>query len=169
VLHTAAYYGDINLFKRFVEEFKKTQDRQERRLLIRSMTFFRDPEAIQAGFAALLQGEVPFIEGMPLLLAGQQYEGTRKLAFEFMKKNFDELASKRPTGGGDDSGAQFVLVGRSFCDPASRAELNTFFLPRVKQFVGAPRVLAQTLEGIDGCIANKAKQQPGVETFLRGF
>ena len=169
VIQTAAYYGDRKLFDQFLDQFKQSHDRQERRQLINAMAAFRDPAAIEAGMNAVLHGDVPFIEGFSLITAGQQSPKTRKLAFEFMKQNFDELSTKRPSGGGADAGARFVLVGRSFCEAESASELKSFFEPRVDKFVGAPRLLAQTLEGIHSCIANKAMQEPSVEEFLKGF
>jgi hypothetical protein len=46
---------------------------------------------------------------------------------------------------------------------------KTPFQPRVKDFVGAPRTLDQTIEGIDLCIANKAAQAASVAAFLRKY
>lgn len=169
VLKTASYYGDEALFEKFLAQFKATHDRQERRHIASAMAAFRDPAAIEAGMQAVLRGDVPFIEGFQLLFAGQQSPKTDKLAFDFMKQHFDELAAKRPSGGGSDSGARFVLVGVSFCDSESEAEFKSFFEPRIDKFVGAPRVFAQTLEGIHACIANKQVQEPSVAEFLKGY
>jgi hypothetical protein len=36
----------------------------------------------------------------------------------------------------------------------------------VSQFAGAPRTLAQTLEGIDLCVARKAAHEASVKEFL---
>ncbi len=169
VLETAAYYGDKALFDRFLARVKTARDRQERRYLFGAMFSFRDPAAIRAGMQAVLDGQVSFIEGERLLFAGQEQEKTRKMAFDFMKEHIDKLAAQRPLGGGDDAGAGFVRVGYSFCDEQSEQELKSFFEPEVEKFVGAPRMLAQTLERINSCIANKSAQQASVEEFLRGY
>jgi cytosol alanyl aminopeptidase len=169
VLGTAAYYGDKALLDRFLAELKKTEDRQERARMLDAMGRFRDPAAIQAGMQAVLSGQIPFMEGTGLLFAGQTDERTRKVAFEFMKTHFDEIAHKRPTGGGFDGGAMFPYVGASFCDAQSKAELQSFFAPRIDQFTGAPRILQQVLESIDVCIANKAAQEPSVIAFLKHY
>jgi alanyl aminopeptidase len=169
VLETAAYYGDKGLFDRFLTEFKQTEDSQEHKLILHTLESFRDPAAIQTGMQAVLHADIPFMQGERLLYSGQHWPSTRKLAFNFMKDHFDELAAKRPNGGGSDAGAQFSRVGASFCDSESEDELKNFFEPRVSKFVGAPRVLAQTLEGIKSCIANKAAQEPSVEQFLKEY
>ncbi|MBV8865783.1 MAG: ERAP1-like C-terminal domain-containing protein, partial [Acidobacteriaceae bacterium] len=169
VLETAAYHSDKGLFEKLLAQFKSTHDLQERAQLVRAMASFRDPASIEAGMEAVLGGDVPFMEGFRLLLAGQESPKTRKLAFNFMKQHFDELAAKRPSGAGADAGARFVFVGRSFCDSESEAELKSFFEPRISKFVGAPRLFAQTLEQINDCIANKQAQEPSVAEFLKGY
>lgn len=169
VLETDAYYGDKPLFERFDAKLKQTHDRQERGRILEAMQRFRDPQAIEAGMQAVLSGDIPFMEGLSLLFAGQREAQTRKLAFEFMKSHFDEIAAKRPTGGGFDAGAYFPYVGASFCDEQSKEELRSFFEPRVDKFTGAPRMLQQVLESIDVCIANKAAQEPSVVAFLKHY
>ncbi|MBV9034809.1 MAG: ERAP1-like C-terminal domain-containing protein, partial [Acidobacteriaceae bacterium] len=168
-LGTAAYYGDKALFDRFLAQLKKTSDRQERARILGAIQEFRDPAAIKAGMEAVLSGEVPFMEGLGLLFAGQEAEATRKMAFEFMQAHFDEIAAKRPTGGGFDAGAIFPRVGASFCDAQSKEQLQSFFGPRIEKFTGAPRALSQTLESIDVCIAEKGAQEPSVEAFLKNY
>lgn len=169
VLGTAAYYGDKALFERFLAELKKTEDRQERSRMLDAMGRFRDPAAIEAGMQAVTSGQIPFMDGLGLLFAGQGSEKTRKLSFEFLKAHFDEIASKRPTGGGFDAGALFPYVGTSFCDSQSKAELQAFLGSKIDQFTGGPRILQQVLESIDVCIANKAAQEPSVMTFLKHY
>ena len=168
-LMTAGFYGDKALFDRFLSEFKKSQDKQVREQLIGAMGSFHDRVAIQAGMQSLIAGEVPFMEGAFLLFNGQNQASTRKLAFEFLKANFDQVVAKMPTGGGFDFGSVLPQTGASFCDTESRTELQTFFKPRVDKFVGAPRALDQVLESVDLCIANKAAQEPSVVSFLQKY
>jgi alanyl aminopeptidase len=169
ILGTAAYYGDKALADRYLAELKKLQDRQERRQLLNAMASFRDPQALEAGYRAVMSGDVPFLEGARLLFAGQGSAATRKLPFHFVQAHFDEIVAKRPTGGGFDFGSALPNVGASYCDAQSKSELQTFFEPRATQFTGGPRALAQTLESIDLCIANKSAQQPSVTAFLRKY
>ncbi len=169
VLGTAAFYGDKGLFNRFLANFKNTQDKQLRGQLVRAMGSFRDPAAIEAGMNALVAGDVPFTEGGGLLFAGLDEPSTRRRPFEFVKAHFDQIVARMPTGGTFDFGTALPHVGDSFCDEASRSELQAFFQPLVERFAGAPRTLNQVLERIDLCIAMKGAQQPGVVSFLRNF
>lgn len=169
VLSTAAYYGDKPLFERFLAELEKTKDRQERQRILAAMGSFHDRAAIQAGMEAVLSGKVPFMEGLGLLFSGQGEEATRSMAFDFMKAHFDEIAAKRPTGGGFDAGSVFPEVGASYCSAEQKTELQSYFQPKVDKFTGAPRALSQVLETIDICTALKASEAPGVEAFLRNY
>jgi alanyl aminopeptidase len=169
VLDTAAYYGDEALFERFLAEYKSTKDRQIRQTLMRAMQAFRDPAAIERGEKAVVGGDVPFLEGAGLLFSGQGQAATRKLPLEFLKAHWDEVVAKMPTGGGFDYGSILPRVGAQYCDEASRNELNAWFAPKVDKFTGAPRALAQELEGIDLCIAKKAAEGPSVAAFLAKY
>jgi cytosol alanyl aminopeptidase len=169
VLSTAAFYGDEALFHHFLVEFKKASDKHLKDELVRAMSSFRDPKAIASGMNALLNGEIPFIEGTFLLFGGEEEEATRTMPLEFLKAHFDEVVAKMPSGGGFDFGAVLPQVGDSFCDAKSKAELKEFFEPRVGKFVGAPRTLDQVLEEIDLCIARKQAKQPDVIAFLKNY
>jgi alanyl aminopeptidase len=169
VLGTAAYYGDKALFERFLGEYQKTHDRQEQERILGAMARFRNRGAIQAGMEAVLNGKIPFMEGLGLLFSGQFQESTRYMAFDFMKAHFDEIAAKRPTGGGFDAGAIFPQVGVSYCSAERKQQLESFFEPRVEKFTGAPRALSQVLETIDDCVALKADEEPSVIAFLKKY
>jgi len=169
VLGTAAYYGDKALFERMLAEYRSAKDKQLRQTLMGAMTSFHDRAAIEAGMNAVVNGDVPFIEGAALLFSGQAEASTRGLPLEFLKSHWDEVVAKMPTGGGFDFGSVLPEVGGSYCDASSRDELKSFFAPRVDKFVGAPRALDQTIESIDLCIANKAAQEPGVAAFLAKY
>lgn len=169
VLGTAAYYGDLNLFNRMLAEYKKTQDKQIRRALMGALTSFRDRAAIEAGMNALVNGEVPYLEGRGLLFGGDSEEATRKLSFEYIQAHWDKIVAGMPRGGDSDFGEALPRAGAAFCDARSRDEFKAFFGPRVGQFVGAARAFNQTLESIDLCIARKAAQEPGVTAFLAKY
>ena len=136
--------------------------------MLNAMTAFRDPPAIEAGMNAVLKKEVALVDGSRLLLSAGQKDGqTRKLAFEFVSAHFDELMRGHPSIFGLDFGSFLPRVGESFCDANSRDDLHGFFGPRLEKYTGARRALAQVLEGIDLCIANKRSQQESVIAFLK--
>lgn len=169
VLSTAAYYGDKLLFDRFLAEFKNTKDTQVRRELIGAMSSFRDPAAINAGMQAVLNGDIPFLEGAGPLFAGQSEAKTRKMSFDFLKAHYDEIVAKMPTGGGFDFGTILPQVGGSYCDARSKAELQEFFAPRIGKFVGGQRALDQVLESIGLCASQVDAKKADVSAFLTKY
>jgi alanyl aminopeptidase len=44
--------------------------------------------------------------------------------------------------------------------------MEGFFKERSAGVAGGPRILAQTLEDVDQCVARKTTQQPGLVAFL---
>ena len=169
VLSTGAYYGDQALARRYLDKLKATQDRQVREKILRGLRNFRDPVALTAGYDAVLAGDVPFIEGVGLLFAGQQFEATRPMAFAYVQAHWDEIVAKRPAGGSFDLGTSLPYTGQSFCDKASQDQLRQYFAPRAAQFTGGPRILEQVLESIDLCIARKQAQGEAIASFLKAY
>jgi len=170
VLRSAAYSGDLGLFNRLFEEFKKTEDRQDKQRLLQAMVSFRDRAAIEAGMQAVLSGNIGLADGFMLLLsAGQGQPETRKMPLEFVKAHYDQIMKGKPSIFGFELGSFLPHVGDSFCDQQSRDELQSFLGPRVAEYGGGKRALAQAVEGIDQCIAVKAAQSKSVEEFLRSY
>lgn len=169
ILRAAAFNGDKALHARYLAKLEGTTDKANRSRILGALSDFRDPAALRAGMDILASGKIPFIEASGLLFAGQTFPETRRLAFDFLKVNFDTIVKLMPTGGGFDFGSVLPDVGSSFCDIKSRNELESFFTPKVAQFTGAPNALKQTLETIDLCIASKAAQQPGFDKFLEKY
>jgi alanyl aminopeptidase len=168
VLSTAGFHGDLALMQRFLDAFGKTQDRQDQQRLMSAMLAFRDPKAIEAGMQTVLSGKIALKDGFLLIVAaGQRSPQTRKMPLDFVKAHFDEIMKDKPNIFGFDFGGMLPRVGSGFCDAQSRDELQAFFGPIASKYTGAPRTLAQNVEGIDQCIANKAAQQPSVIEFLQ--
>ena len=165
VLATAAYSGDAKLAQRFVDVWPKL-DPQQQDALLHAMAGFRDPQAIRLMLEAVLGGKLPVTPAANLFLyAGMDAESTRKVRFDFLKEHFDQILQL--LGDSTFSGrSRLPNTGLGFCDSESKKELQDYFEPRLKQLVGAPRVLAHVLEGIDQCMAIKAEQEPSVTAFL---
>jgi len=169
VLMSAGYHGDAELFRSFLAEFQKTQDRQEQQNLLLGMTAFRERAALELGMQTVLSKKVALADGFPLLIPNPAARGSGIVHFDFVKANFDELMKDHPSMFGIDLGMLLPYVGAGFCDSASRSRLAAFFEPIVSRYAGAPRTLKQVLEGVDLCIANKTAQQPGVTEFLKRY
>jgi alanyl aminopeptidase len=168
VMYVAASHGGQDLFDRIHAAALKTQDRREREILLSAMGAFRDPAIVKQRLALLLTDEFDPREAFGSLLFPAPREAP-KLPFEFVRQNLDALLKKLPREVGGDFAADLPRVGDNFCDASSRADLEAFFKPLVDQFTGGPRNLAQTLEGIDLCIARKQALGPGLAEFLKNY
>jgi alanyl aminopeptidase len=168
VLAVGVRDGDQALFDRIHAAALKTQDRRERAQLINAMASFENPEIIRQRMNLVLSGEFDMRESFgPFLFRAP--EESRKMPFEFVKQNLDALLKKLPREVGADFAADLPRVGGGFCSAADRAELEAFFKPKVEQYTGGPRNLAQTLEGIDLCIARRQAAGPDLAEFLKKY
>jgi len=93
----------------------------------------------------------------------------RALPFEFVKKNYDAIVARIPSGSTFGFAENLPFVGGAFCDQQSSDDVATFFEPRVDRFAGTRRNLAQVLEYIRICTAVKATQQASVTEFFQKY
>lgn len=167
VLNVAAEFGGPDLFRELRAAAVAEHDHLVRERLIEALGSFRNPEVARASLDLLLSKDFDARESFyPLLFGPLSYVDTRDLPFEFVKRHIDQLLARVPREAGDDYAASLPQVGSAFCDASHRAELDSFFADRVKAYSGGPRTLAQTLEEIDQCIANRRKLTPELEAFL---
>lgn len=165
VLQTAAQNGDRPLFDKLLTEAKKTKDRMQRVQMLSALGEFRDPEILKDAFAvAFVEDLDPREALLPIYDAGND-PATADLAWTFVKTNFEKIVARLPK----DYGASLAGVGGAFCDSAHRADVETFFAPRIARSTGGPRALAQVAESISLCEARKAAQQAGITKFLSTY
>ena len=91
------------------------------------------------------------------------------MPFEFVKENLDALLKKLPREVGEDFASFLPQSGQGFCNAADRKDLADFFQPKVGEYAGGQRVLAQTLERIDLCIARRQALGPSLAEFLKKY
>jgi alanyl aminopeptidase len=168
VVATAARQGDQALFDRMRADLRTTSDQQQRGILIGGLANFRDPALVKQRLALLLTGEFDFREVMGAFFSGPSPQ-TRRLPFEFVRDNLDALLKVLPRGVGADFAAYLPMVGAGFCSVPERAELEAFFKPKVDGYAGGPRILAQSLERIDLCIARRQALGPSLAEFLKRY
>jgi alanyl aminopeptidase len=170
VLVVAAEHGDPALFNQMLVAVRQEPTSYLREVLYRGMGRFRDPDLARRGLDLLLRPQFDMREAFsPLLFGPLVYPATRNLPFEFVRENLDALLARLPREVGGDFAGSLPLVGNSFCDAAQRDRVKLFFGPKVKNYNGGERTLAQTLEGIDQCIAKSAQLGPEYRAFLSRY
>ena len=168
VLNVGFRDGDQALYDRIHAMAKKSSDRRERSLLIGAMSAFQDPEIVKQRMQLVLTDEFDPREAFGIFLFSAPPEH-RDMPFAFVKQNLDVLLKKLPREVGGDFAAELPRVGGGFCTQRERDELESFFKPKVEQYTGGPRTLAQTLEGIDLCIARRKAMGPDLAEFLKKY
>lgn len=167
ILAAAARFGDAKYFDQLLDAVRKEKDSRTRGPILGALGAFRDPALIQRAEALALTGEFDTREGgFALYFAGAGDPETRDMPFDFVRKNIAQIETKLPRGVGGDGAAVLPFVGNSFCDAERKEQLKTFFEPRIKNYSGGPRNLAQALETIDVCIGKKKVLEPGIVEFL---
>jgi alanyl aminopeptidase len=170
VLRIAAEFGNRDLFNALRTAAIQERDHHVREVLLEALGSFRNPELAKAALDLLLSKDFDLRETFyPLLFGPLSYVDTRDVPFEFVKQHLDALLKRLPREVGEDYAAMLPLVGGSFCDAKHRADLDSFFSDRVKDYNGGPRTLAQTLEGIDLCIASRKSLTPELTAFLNNY
>jgi len=165
VLRAAALDGDRALYERFRAEAKKTGERRDRTRLLSAMGGFRDPAILKDALGLLLTDEFDVREAGAILRGGLDDDKTREITWSFFKDNFDAYVARIPR----ESRARLPFVVSGFCDDAHRTEAGSFFNERLARFPGSERILAQTLEWMSLCIAQKAAQQASVGEFFAAY
>jgi alanyl aminopeptidase len=162
VLEIAARHGDRALFDRFRDAAKASKTRRDRTRLYSALGSFLDPALLKEAFALTLDPSLDYRETVTAIFSALGTDAGRATLWDFVKANFDAILARMPhetTGG-----ISFVASG--FCDAAQEKDAKAFLTGRVEKLPGGPRNLAQTLEGIQLCIASRAVQEPGVREFL---
>ena len=161
VLRTAAYYGDRPLFDRFFAAYLKAEDPQEKQALLIALIGFRDKQIVQDELGFVESGKVPLPDGIIFLFSpGSASPNLRKLPFEAITANYDQLLKSHPNVFGFSLGTILPQVGEGLCDAQDRSEYASFFGPRVSSVEGAARPYAQTLEkSICASLSRKRKRQ----------
>ncbi len=87
---------------------------------------------------------------------------TRPVAAAFVREHFAELLPRL----GEDVGAYWVYALTRSCDPAQRDEVAAWAEANIAPLPGGPRIVAQALEGMDQCIAERPGRAAEVEAWL---
>ncbi len=165
VLDVAARFGDRELFDRYLAAIKTATVRRDRQRLFSALGFFRDPALVQRAAALYLSSEFDPRESAAAIYSGSGEDPGRQVVWDFVKQNYDAVLARTPR----EVTGTIPEFGAGFCDAAHRKDVEDFFRGRVEKLPGGPRVLSQTLETIDLCIASRQAQEGSVKEFLKNY
>lgn len=166
----AARNGDAALRDRMLAAAEKEKDEFFLGALLSGIGSFRQKELIEDNLRLVLAGKFAMrLAAYPLLFRELDIPGLERIRLEFVKANYDALASSLPTGGGFYYAAFLPFVAGETCSAGEAAEVQEFFGPRVIKVNGGVRNLAEAVETIQLCDARKRIQQPDLVRFFRGL
>jgi alanyl aminopeptidase len=165
VLVAAARHGDRALFDRMLAQAKKETDEDVRGTLLGALGSFRDPAIAKTAMTIVLTDEFDNSESINILFTARRFPETREFAYDFVKQNWEALIAKLPT----DFGAYLPFIASHYCDSQHQGDAEAFFKDRAAKYAGGPRNLAQVLETISLCVANKDANEASVAEFLKRY
>ena len=163
VLSLAAKKGDRAFFDRLRTSAMATPERNDRMRMISALGQFRDPALAQEADALTLSPDFDPRETLFNLYEQGGHPSTRTVAWDFMKKNYDALVKRMPR----DSAAGFPGLPSTFCDEEHQADVKEFFKDRAPKVANGERRLANALESMKVCTAQRKLGAAGVASFLQ--
>jgi alanyl aminopeptidase len=126
------------------------------------MSRARDPKLAEESLKLALSDEFDRRESIALVYGVATNPANRQLAWDFVKQHYEALIAPLPWR----AGASLINVAGHFCDAEHRKDAETFFADRAQKSPGGPRVVAQVLEGMSLCIAQRPAREKNVSAFL---
>jgi cytosol alanyl aminopeptidase len=161
---SAAVRADPAIFDQLYDDAAKEPVRNNRDTLRWALSATRDPARIQKVLDLLVDPKVDIREVM-YIPYGFWREPERTMVEKFVRAHLDELRKRSPTEGVTSGSTEYAGFFTNACDPARRDEIAAYVKETFGKAPGAEREVAQSIEGMDQCIAWKARMRPQVEAW----
>ena len=162
-LAAAAQEKGAPFFGALVKVIDGSNDAVLRQRAISAIASIHDPDLAARARALMLSPKLRDNEAVNILYQQAGERETRAGLWQWARDNFDRILNRIPTW----SRGRLVFIASGFCSAGRRTEVKKFFAPRIAALEGGKRVLAQSLERIDQCIALKKAQGPAVSAFFK--
>lgn len=155
------------MFEKYLAAAQKETDPFLKPILIAALGHFRSPQLAQRALAIAVGSTFDARLTIRIFNAMKDEPGVDRLPYEFARGHYDELVAKLPSGIGMDYAATLPLFALSGgCSDTAREEAKQFFTLRMKNVQGGPRALANALEEIGLCAAQKPAAEKSIRDFL---
>ncbi len=165
VLRVAAIDGDRTLFDALAEKARASSDRTERADIYAALSRFQSPALARSARELWLSAQYDVRE---LMEAVGEYNGGQVAAMEmldFLKANFKQLTARLPP----ESVSRFPRLLTGACTLEQALAIEQFLGPALAAYEGGVTTLAQTVESIRLCAAQREFQRgslPAVPKLL---
>jgi alanyl aminopeptidase len=159
VMSAAGRAADAALFDRLERAARASQEQRERIALLAGLGNVRDPALSLRALRLLVDGPFDITESGVLIGGAFGQPALEPQAWAFFKDNYATISARVPPF----ARGYLVFVASNFCTEAQRKDAESFFTPHAAGVANGTRMLAQSLESIDRCIANRARSADAVE------
>jgi hypothetical protein len=149
-------------------EIAQEKDRAKRREMLGALAHMRDPKRYEAALALMLDPKIDFRETMWMLFGGDT-DATRAVAQAFYRAHEAVLLKRMPTDETAGAVARIADIFTATCDPARRDDLAEYVTKHFGSLPGGERIVKQSIEGMDQCIASRKLVEPAVRAWLGGY
>ena len=152
--------GDPAMYERFLELSKGPTNPLDRDRYVYSLAAFENEALVKRTLEYAMSPEVRGQDVEPIVFTAFRNPAGRRVAWEFLKPNFDAVVAKA----GTTFGATLVGVVGAACEAALIADMEAFFV--AKKVSGAERTLQQGLERARRCVDLRQRQQNVLHGWL---
>jgi cytosol alanyl aminopeptidase len=164
---TIAVDASPDLHGKILRDVKTEPDRIRRDEMYTALSSVRDAKRLEAALELLLDSQVDIRETQWMLLTTTS-EATRKVAERFVRVHKDKLLERLPKDAVTGMVGLMATLFAGSCDEAQRDETRTYVLANFGKLVGGERVINQSFEAMDQCIASRKLLEPELRAFLSG-
>jgi cytosol alanyl aminopeptidase len=130
------------------------------------LSAIHDPAVVKDLLPVLLEPGIDFKHGQKLLYAYAMDPRTQPVVEAFLRDNLDAVMARVPPEGATGGNAELAWVVTHACDSARRDEIERYVRTHFEKLEGGKRTVAQALESMDVCIAERAALRPELQQWL---
>lgn len=162
-LPIAAANADQAFYDKVIDHLKTVHDPEQKNLYEVTLVAFHDSKLLQRTLH-YAESEARSQDSTFIIARVMRNPAGRQLAWDFVRNEWTNMKKQNGAFGGGSAGA---IVGStsSFCDPASREQVQSFFSSH--PVPSAERTLKQSLETINYCIDMKSRQGAELAAWLQ--
>jgi alanyl aminopeptidase len=154
------------VFDRIYKEAATETERSRRDAIFAALAKVRDPVRQKKALAMVIDPAYDIRETRFMLFGGAT-DANRAVSREFFREHAEKILERSPKDGNGAPIAVYSYVFTSACDAEQRDEIASYVTATFSRAVGGERVVAQSIEAMDQCIARKKVLAPQLRTWLK--
>jgi cytosol alanyl aminopeptidase len=156
-----------DLHAKILRDVKTEPDRTRRDEMFSALAAVRDPVRAGEALELLLDPDVDVREAQWMLLTTST-EPTRRVAEQFVRAHKDRLLDRLPKDAVTGTIGLVAVLFAGSCDETQRDEAKSYVTESFARLVGGQRVIDQSFEAMDQCIASRKQIEPELRAFFAG-